>query len=49
MKPAVLKVVEQLFATEQLLPLGQHWRALVAAVDSPDKVTDTALPLLASG
>ena len=48
-KPAVLKVVLQLLAALQLLPLGQHLRALVAVVCSPDSVTDTAAPLLAAG
>ena len=47
--PAVLKVLEQLFATEQLLPLAQHVRLLVALMDSPDKVTLTAVPLDAAG
>ena len=49
MKPALLKVLAQLLATAQLLPLGQHWRALVAAVDSPDSVTETAGLLGAAG
>ena len=34
-KPAVLKVVEQMFAAEQAVPLGQRWRGLVAAVCYP--------------
>ena len=48
-RPAVLNVVEQALATEQAVPFGQHWRGLLAAVCSPDSVTDTAVPLVADG
>ena len=46
---ASVKVVEQLLAAEQALPLGQHWRALLAAAVSPDRVTAATDPLLADG
>ena len=49
MKPAVLKVVLQLLAALQPVPLGQHWRALLAGVCSFDRVTLTLLPLVAAG
>ena len=49
MKPAVLKVVEQLLAALQLVPLAQHWRALVAAVVSPERVTLALVALAAPG
>ena len=49
MNPAVLKVVLQLLAATQATPSGQHWRALLATVCSPDSVTVTAAPLLAAG
>ena len=48
-KPAVLKVVLQLLAAAQPLPLGQHWRALAAVVCSAESVTVTAVPLAAAG
>ena len=49
MKPAVWKVVLQMLAGAQLLPLAQHWRAPLAATDSADSVTATTLPSVAVG
>ena len=49
MNPALLNVVEQLFAAAQLTPSGQHLRALVAVVCSPERTTLTAAPLAAAG
>jgi hypothetical protein len=49
MKPALLKVVEQLLLMLQLLPLGQHWLPLPAANEVPVRVTFTAVPLAAAG
>jgi hypothetical protein len=48
-KPAVLKVVLQLLAALQLLPLGQHWAALAAVVCALASVTAAVVPLLAVG
>ena len=47
--PAVLMVVEQLFATEQLAPLGQHCRELEAAFCSLESVTVADAPFAAAG
>jgi predicted membrane chloride channel (bestrophin family) len=49
MNPAVLNVVEQLLAVLQLVPLAQHLRELVATVCSPERVTETDVPLAAAG
>ena len=47
-KPAVLNVLEQLLATTQLTPSGQHLRGFAAIVCSPESVTDTTAPLVAA-
>ena len=47
-KPAVLKVVLQLFVTVQLPPSGQHLLGLEAGVCSPAKLTATVLPFAAA-
>jgi hypothetical protein len=49
MKPAVAKLVVQLFAAAQATPSGQHWRGCAAAVCSPDSVTVTFAPSAALG
>ena len=48
-RPAVWKVVEQVLATEQAVPFGQHLRGLLAGVCSPDSVTVSTVPSAAVG